>query len=60
MEDYPAERNETYVGSIFAAIVVGSIVIATGATIYRRQRWAGVQITSAEQAAQALVPFLGK
>ena len=60
MEHYKAERNETYLGSIFAAIVVGSIVIATGATIYQASGGQGVQITSAEQAAQALVPFLGK
>jgi Mn2+/Fe2+ NRAMP family transporter len=60
MEHYTPERNETYLGSIFAAIVVGSIVIATGATIYQASGGAGVVITSAEQAAQALVPFLGK
>jgi NRAMP (natural resistance-associated macrophage protein)-like metal ion transporter len=60
MEHYKAERNETYLGSIFAAFVVGSIVIATGATIYQASGGQGVVITSAEQAAQALVPFLGK
>jgi NRAMP (natural resistance-associated macrophage protein)-like metal ion transporter len=60
MEHYKAERNETYLGSIFAAFVVGSIVIATGATIYQTSGGQGVVITSAEQAAQALVPFLGK
>jgi Mn2+/Fe2+ NRAMP family transporter len=60
MEHYRAERNETYLGSIFAAFVVGSIVIATGATIYQASGGQGVVITSAEQAAQALVPFLGK
>jgi Mn2+/Fe2+ NRAMP family transporter len=60
MEHYKPERNETYLGSIFAAIVVGSIVIATGATIYQASGGQGVQITSAQQAAQALVPFLGR
>jgi Mn2+/Fe2+ NRAMP family transporter len=60
MEHYKPERNETYLGSIFAAFVVGSIVIATGATIYQASGGQGVVITSAEQAAQALVPFLGK
>jgi Mn2+/Fe2+ NRAMP family transporter len=60
MEHYKPERNETYLGSIFAAFVVGSIVIATGATIYQASGGQGVAITSAEQAAQALVPFLGK
>jgi NRAMP (natural resistance-associated macrophage protein)-like metal ion transporter len=60
MEHYKAERNETYLGSIFAAFVVASIVIATGATIYQASGGQGVVITTAEQAAQALVPFLGK
>jgi NRAMP (natural resistance-associated macrophage protein)-like metal ion transporter len=60
MEHYKPERNETYLGSIFAAIVVGSIVIATAATIYTASGGKGVTITSAQQAAQALVPFLGK
>ncbi len=60
MEHYTPERNETYLGSIFAAFVVGSIVVATGATIYQASGGKGVVISTAEQAAQALVPFLGK
>jgi Mn2+/Fe2+ NRAMP family transporter len=60
MEDYPAERLETYGGSIFAAVVVAAIVIATGATVFVASHGAGVQINDATQAAQALVPFLGK
>jgi Mn2+/Fe2+ NRAMP family transporter len=60
MEDYPAERLETYGGSIFAGIVVASIVIATGATVYAASHGAGVQINDATQAAMALVPFLGR
>ncbi|HET8909580.1 MAG TPA: Nramp family divalent metal transporter [Ktedonobacterales bacterium] len=60
MEDYPAERLETYGGSIFAAVVVAAIVIATGATVYVASHGAGVQINDATQAAQALVPFLGQ
>lgn len=60
MEDYPAERLETYGGSIFAAVVVASIVVATGATVFVASHGAGVQINDATQAAQALVPFLGR
>lgn len=59
MEHYKAERNETYFGSIFAAIVVASIVIATAATVYAHSGGVGVQITDAKQAALALEPFLG-
>ncbi|HEX8037216.1 MAG TPA: divalent metal cation transporter, partial [Ktedonobacterales bacterium] len=60
MEHYAAERNETYFGSIFAAVVVASIVIATAATVYAHSGGAGVQITDAKQAALALEPFLGR
>ncbi|WIG58157.1 MAG: Manganese transport protein MntH [Ktedonobacterales bacterium] len=60
MEHYRAERTETYIGSIFAALIVGSIVVATGATIFVASGGKGVPITDAEQAALALVPFLGR
>ena len=60
MEHYKAERNETYFGSIFAAIVVASILIATAATVYAHSGGHGVQITDAKQAAMALEPFLGR
>ncbi len=56
MEDYAPERTETYGGSIFAGIVVGSIVIATGATVFAASGGKGVAIESATQAAQALRP----
>jgi Mn2+/Fe2+ NRAMP family transporter len=59
MEDYPHERAETYGGSVFAGIVVASIVIATGATVYAASGGTGVVIESATQAAEALRPFLG-
>ncbi len=59
MAHYGPERAETYIGSIFAALVVASIVIATGATIYVASHGQGVPITDAEQAALALRPFLG-
>lgn len=60
MAHYQAERNETYFGSIFAAFVVGSIVVATGATLFAASGGHGVPISDAAHAAQALEPFLGQ
>src|SRR5262249_37124911 len=60
MEHYAAERTETYLGSVFAAFVVASILIATAATIYVGSGGHGVVIETAQQAALALVPFLGR
>jgi Mn2+/Fe2+ NRAMP family transporter len=60
MEHYRAERTETYLGSIFAAVVVASILIATAATVYVASGGRGVEITDAAQAALALGPFLGR
>jgi Mn2+/Fe2+ NRAMP family transporter len=60
MEHYAPERNETYLGSIFAAFVVASILIATAATLFVASGGKGVVITDASQAALALVPFLGR
>jgi Mn2+/Fe2+ NRAMP family transporter len=60
LEHYAGERAETYFGSIFAALIVASIVIATGATIYAGSHGHGVVISDAKTAAMALEPFLGK
>jgi Mn2+/Fe2+ NRAMP family transporter len=57
MEDYAHERLETYGGAIFAAFVVASIVIATGATVYSASGGRGVAIDSAMQAPQAPALF---
>jgi NRAMP (natural resistance-associated macrophage protein)-like metal ion transporter len=59
MEHYAAERNETYGGSVFAAVIVASIVIATGATVYVASHGTQ-QINDAKDMAIALEPFLGK
>jgi NRAMP (natural resistance-associated macrophage protein)-like metal ion transporter len=59
IEDYRAERLETYGGSVFAAIIVASIVIATAATLYVHTHGAH-QINDAQDMAIALEPFLGK
>jgi Mn2+/Fe2+ NRAMP family transporter len=60
MEHYAPERTETYLGSVFAAFVVASILIATAATVYVGSGGHGAVIETAQQAAQALVPFLGR
>ena len=59
MADYPAERADTYFGAIFGDLVSAFIIIATGATIFIASHGAGVPITDAKQAAEALAPFLG-
>ncbi len=60
MEHYAGERTETYLGSLFAALVVASILIATAATLYVSSGGHGVPIDDAKQAALALRPFLGQ
>jgi len=60
METYPNERKDAYTGAIFGDIISAFIIIATGATVYVASHGAGVQLQTAQQAAQALVPFLGK
>ena len=60
LEKYPQERADAYTGAIFGDIISAFIIIATGATVYVASHGAGVQLQSAQQAAQALTPFLGK
>src|SRR5215468_3641394 len=56
MEHYTPERNETYLGSVFAALVVASILIATAATVFVASGGKGVPIETAQDAAKALEP----
>jgi len=60
MEKYSLERADVYVGAIFGDLISALIIIATGATIYIGSHGQGVALTTAQQAAQALVPFAGK
>jgi Mn2+/Fe2+ NRAMP family transporter len=60
MDEYPEERKDAYAGAIFGDIISAFIIIATGATVFVASHGAGVQLQTAQQAAQALVPFLGK
>jgi Mn2+/Fe2+ NRAMP family transporter len=56
-EDLPREQREAVSGAVFANIVAGFIVIATGATLFTH----GIhEVTSAAQAARALNPFAGR
>ena len=57
VDELRAERTEVVTGSIFANLIAGFIIIATGATLYVHGEH---QITSAAEAAQALEPFAGR
>jgi Mn2+/Fe2+ NRAMP family transporter len=59
MDKYPAERADTYIGAIFSDLIAAFIIIAMGATVFVASGGVGVQITTAQQAALALTPFVG-
>jgi NRAMP (natural resistance-associated macrophage protein)-like metal ion transporter len=55
-EDLPHEEREAVAGAVFANLVAGFVIIATGATLYTH----GIHsIGSAAAAARALTPFAG-
>jgi Mn2+/Fe2+ NRAMP family transporter len=51
------ERAEVVTGSIFANLVAGFIIVATGATLFVHHHRV---VDTASQAAQALAPFVGR
>lgn len=55
-EDYWASRIDVIVGCFLTDIVAFFIIVACGATLFK----AGIQITSAEEAAASLAPIAGK
>ncbi len=59
VQDYKYERLEVFLGSLFAITVAFFIIVATGATLFVHSGGKGVALSSAADAAQALVPFLG-
>lgn len=59
LQDYKYERLEVFLGSLFALAVAFFIIVATGATLFVHSGGKGVELGSAADAAQALVPFLG-
>jgi Mn2+/Fe2+ NRAMP family transporter len=56
VENYAYERIDVIVGSVFAVVVAGFIMIACAATLYKN----GVTITNAGDAAAALAPLAGR
>jgi Mn2+/Fe2+ NRAMP family transporter len=56
-EDIPAERAEVTGSSLFANLVAGFIIIATGATLFVHGHHT---VSSAADAAKALEPFAGR
>jgi Mn2+/Fe2+ NRAMP family transporter len=57
VDELNAERAEVTSGSIFANLVAGFIIIATGSTLYLHGHH---DISTAAQAAKALEPFAGR
>jgi NRAMP (natural resistance-associated macrophage protein)-like metal ion transporter len=55
-EDYGKTRTDVWVGTIFAILIVFFIVVSTAATLHK----AGIQVTTAEDAARALRPLAGE
>ncbi len=55
--DLPAERAEVATASLFANLIAGFIIIATGATLYVH---GDHTVDSAADAARALAPFAGR
>jgi NRAMP (natural resistance-associated macrophage protein)-like metal ion transporter len=56
-DDLPAERAEVATASVFANLVAGFIIVATGATLYVH---GDRTVNSAADAARALAPFAGR
>ena len=55
-ENYRQTKTDVWVGTIFAILIVFFIVVSTAATLHK----AGIQVTSAEDAAHALRPLAGR
>jgi Mn2+/Fe2+ NRAMP family transporter len=55
LESYKFQKLDAYSGAIFADIIAGFIIVATGATLFIRH----IEVATAEDAAQALAPLAG-
>ena len=55
-DDYGKTKLDVWVGTIFAILIVFFIIVSTAATLHK----AGIQISSAEDAARALRPLAGR
>jgi Mn2+/Fe2+ NRAMP family transporter len=56
IDEYPKTRTDVWVGTVFAILVVFFIIVSTAATLHQ----AGIQISSADDAARALRPLAGR
>ena len=54
--DYSKTKTDVWVGTIFAILIVFFIIVSTAATLHR----AGIQISTAQEAAHALRPLAGR
>ncbi len=55
-DNYRETKTDVWVGTVFAILIVFFIVVSTAATLHK----AGIQISSASDAAQALRPLAGR
>jgi NRAMP (natural resistance-associated macrophage protein)-like metal ion transporter len=55
-DDYMKTKLDVWVGTIFAILIVFFIIVSTAATLHK----AGIQVSSAEDAANALRPLAGR
>ena len=55
-DNYSETKTDVWVGTVFAILIVFFIVVSTAATLHK----AGIQISSAEDAAHALRPLAGR
>lgn len=56
LDNYRETKTDVWIGTVFAILIVFFIVVSTAATLHK----AGIQITSAEDAARALRPLAGR
>ena len=55
-EDYAKTKIDVWTGTVFAILIVFFIIVSTAATLHK----AGIEITTADHAAQALRPLAGR
>ena len=55
-DDYSKTKTDVWVGTVFAILIVFFIIVSTAATLHKE----GIQISTADEAAQALRPLAGR
>jgi Mn2+/Fe2+ NRAMP family transporter len=56
LDNYSETKTDVWIGTVFAILIVFFIIVSTAATLHK----AGIQISSAEDAAHALRPLAGR